>query len=219
MLFAECTRLEQLQGAHFQGGQFQGDSLSSLAQQKSKEVFEVASMAMLYMMLNEPIGPRQDTLYMADMREFAETDTTIQSNARHTLHMASMREVAEKDTTILSKARHTAHGQHEGSCRPLVVCLRPGSGQHPIHSHCAHPAPPHPALLLQLMSEAHVARHWIAHRCPAFCWMHLALHLMSPGFHLMFLVGQRQHLQMSDGWVGYAVRWQASVSIDEAPTG
>ncbi len=50
LLFAECTRLEQ-----YQGEQFQGESLSLLAEQKSEEVFEGASMVMLYMMLHEPI--------------------------------------------------------------------------------------------------------------------------------------------------------------------
>ena len=106
---------------------------------------------------------------------------------------------------------------HERSCRPLGVCLRPGSGQHPIRSHYARPGPPHLALLLQLMSEAHVTHHWIAHHCPAFCLMHLALHLMCLVLCLMSLVEQRQHLQVSDGWVGYAVRQLASASIGAAP--
>ena len=49
MLFAECTRLEQCQG-----GQFQGGSLSLLAQQKSKEVSERATIFMWHMILGEP---------------------------------------------------------------------------------------------------------------------------------------------------------------------
>ena len=112
---------------------------------------------------------------------------------------------------------NTVHGRQESSCRPLGVCLSPGSGQHPIRSHCARPGPPHPALLLQLMSEAHVAHHWTAHHYPAFCLLHLALHLMPLAFCLMSLVDQRQHLQFSYGWAQYAVRRQASASIGAAP--
>ena len=152
---------------------------------------------------------------MASMREAAGKDTSIYSKASTTLQMASKRKIAELDTTIWSKARRTVHGQHVRSCRPLGVCLHPGSVQHPIHSRCAHPAPPHPALLL--MSEAHVAHHWIVHHCPASCLMHLALHLMSLVLCLVSLVDQRQHLQVSDGRVGYAVRRLASASIGAAP--
>ena len=72
---------------------------------------------------------------------------------------------------------------------------------------------------MQLMSEAHVARHWIAHHCLASCLMHLALHLMTPVLCLVCLVDQRQHLEAYHGWVRYAVHWQASVSIGGVPRG
>lgn len=99
-----------------------------------------------------------------------------------------------------SHAKHSVISTHARECseiRPLVACWHLESVLHPTHSHCAHLAPPHLAVLLQLWGLKHLSSHSIPHRCLA-----LIVHVLP--FQPCLNAPDR---------VQYAVHQQASASI------